>query len=196
MRRGHRPSADRWHCLRASRQGRGLAAELLCSSIRPRQSATLLLLLAALLYPPFRSFFIGAPALRPFSYLGTLRKNIMASSEASHQSSNDHDAFAMSASMRPTLLTDPLDGRETSMTDGFRFIRRHIEFFPASVADVEDRRKKGGIKSEIRVGQIGIRCVHCSHIAPENRVNGTATFPTNLSLVYQSVRNWQSKSSR
>ena len=119
----------------------------------------------------------------------------MASSEASHQSSNDHDAFAMSASMRPTLLTDPLDGRETSMTDGFRFIRRHIEFFPASVADVEDRRKKGGIKSDIRIGQIGIRCVHCSHVAPENRVNGTATFPTNLSLVYQSVRNWQSKSS-
>ena len=120
----------------------------------------------------------------------------MASSEASHQSSNNHDAFAVSASMRPTLLTDPLDGRETSMTDGFRFIRRHIEFFPASVADVEDRRKKGGIKSDIRVGQIGIRCVHCSHVAPENRVNGTATFPTNLSLVYQSVRNWQSKSSR
>lgn len=121
--------------------------------------------------------------------------NNMASPGAS-QSSNNNDAFSVSASMQPTLLTDPLDGRETSMTDGFRFIRHHIEFFPASVNDVEDRRKKGGIKSEIRVGQVGIRCVHCSHVAPENRVNGAATFPTNVSLVYQSVRNWQSKSSR
>ena len=60
-----RSAIGRWHCLRASRQGRGLAAELLCSSIRPRQPATLLLLLAALLYPPFRSVFIGAPAPRP-----------------------------------------------------------------------------------------------------------------------------------
>ena len=116
----------------------------------------------------------------------------MASSAASHSGA---DAFSVSASMQPTLLTDPLDGRETSMTDGFRFIRHHIEYFPAGSDDVEDRRKKGGIKSEIRVGQIGIRCVHCSHVAPENRVNGAATFPTNLSLVYQSVRNWQSKSS-
>lgn len=119
----------------------------------------------------------------------------MASYGAS-QSRNNNDACSVSASMQPTLLADPLDGRETSMTDGFRFIRHHIEFFPAGADDVEDRRKKGGIKSEIRVGQIGIRCVHCSHVAPEDRVNGAATFPTNLSLVYQSVRNWQSKSSQ
>ena len=111
----------------------------------------------------------------------------------SSSSLSEREQFLVSASMRPTLMADPLDGQETEMTDGFRFIRKHIEFFAAGAADVENRRKKGGKKSEIRVGQIGTRCVHCAHVPPEERVNGAAAFPTNLSLVYQSVRNWQSK---
>ena len=106
---------------------------------------------------------------------------------------SEREQFLVSASMRPTLMADPLDGQETEMTDGFRFIRKHIEFFAAGAADVENRRKKGGKKSEIRVGQIGARCVHCAHVPPKARANGAVAFPTNLSLVYQSVRNWQSK---
>ena len=118
----------------------------------------------------------------------------MASSgRAQQESKTCNTDFSVSASMRPTLITDPLDGRETSMTDAFRFIRHHIEFFAADAADVKDRRKKGGVKSEIRVGQIGTRCVHCAHVPPKERSNGAVAFPTNLSLVYQSVRNWQSK---
>ena len=111
----------------------------------------------------------------------------------SSSSLSEREQFLVSASMRPTLMADPLDGQETEMTDGFRFIRKHIEFFAAGAADVENRRKKGGKKSEIRVGQIGTRCVHCAHVPPKERANGTVAFPTNLSLVYQSVRNWQSK---
>ena len=111
----------------------------------------------------------------------------------SSSSLSEREQFLVSSSMRPTLMADPLDGQETEMTDGFRFIRQQIEFFPADSEDVAARRKKGGVKSEIRVGQIGTRCVHCAHVPPKERSNGAVAFPTNLSLVYQSVRNWQSK---
>jgi hypothetical protein len=93
--------------------------------------------------------------------------------------------------MQPVLLSDPLD--EGTMTDTFQFCRRQIEFFTADSEDVAARRKKGGIKQEIHVGQVGIRCVHCAHLSKTGTPSGSISYPASISLVYQAVRNWQSK---
>ena len=94
--------------------------------------------------------------------------------------------------MQPVLLSDPLD--EGTLTDAFQFCRRQIEFFTADSEDVVARHRKGGVKQEIHVGQVGIRCVHCAHVPPKTGVpSGSTSYPASISLVYQSVRNWQSK---
>ena len=93
--------------------------------------------------------------------------------------------------MEPVLLSDPLD--KGNLTDTLCFVRRQTQFFAARQEDVDARFSKGGVKAEIRVGQIGIRCVHCARLAPKDRVNGAVSFPASISFVYQSVRNWQSE---
>jgi len=93
--------------------------------------------------------------------------------------------------MQPVLLSDPLD--EGNLTDAVKFCRRQIEFFTADPEDVHARHKKGGIKQEIYVGQVGIRCVHCARLGKTERPSGSVSYPASISLVYQSVRNWQSE---
>lgn len=97
----------------------------------------------------------------------------------------------LSCTMEPVLLSDPLD--EGNLTDTLCFVRRQTQFFAARQEDVDARFRKGGMKSEIRIGQIGIRCLHCARLAPKDRSSGAVSFPANISLVYQSIRNWQSE---
>ena len=91
----------------------------------------------------------------------------------------------------PVLLSDPLDG--DNLTTAFQFYRRQIELFTADSDDVVARHRKGGVKQEIYVGQVGIRCVHCAHLSKKEPPSGSVSFPASISLVYQAVRNWQSK---
>lgn len=114
--------------------------------------------------------------------------------DGTDESSNGEAAsapFVAGASMQPALLADPLD--EGSLTDAVRFCRRQIEFFTADPDDVHARHKKGGVKQDIYVGQVGIRCVHCARLAKTERPSGSVSYPASISLVYQSVRNWQSE---
>ena len=80
------------------------------------------------------------------------------------------------------------------LTESLAFLRRQLEYFQASAKDVEVRKGKGGKYRTVRVGQIGIRCIHCAHRPAEERATGAVAFPTSTGLVYQAVRNWQRKS--
>jgi len=93
--------------------------------------------------------------------------------------------------MQPVLLSDPLD--EGNLTDAVKFCRRQIEFFTADSEDVRVRRKKGGIKQDVHVGHVGIRCIHCARLSKTDPPSGSVSYPASISLVYQSVRNWQSE---
>ena len=93
--------------------------------------------------------------------------------------------------MQPVMLSDPLD--EDNLTDAVKFCRRQIEFFTADPEDVHARHKKGGIKQDIYVGQVGIRCVHCARLGKTKQPSGSVSYPASISLVYQAVRNWQSE---
>ena len=97
----------------------------------------------------------------------------------------------LSSTMEPVLLSDSLD--EGNLTDTLCFVRRQTQFFAARQEDVDARFSKGGIKSDIRVGQVGIRCVHCARLGKTEQSSGSVSYPASVSLVYQSIRNWQSE---
>ena len=111
--------------------------------------------------------------------------------EASGRRGQQPPELLLSSTMEPVLLSDPLD--EGNLTVTLCFVRRQTQFFAAQQEDVDARFSKGGVKAEIRIGQIGIRCVHCARLAPKDRVNAAVSFPASISLIYQSVRNWQSE---
>ena len=87
-------------------------------------------------------------------------------------------------------MADDLD--DAKLSSSLAFLRRQLEYFQATAADVDIRKKKGGRRT-VHVGQVGIRCVHCAHRPAEERSTGAVAFPTSTGQVYQAVRNWQRK---
>ena len=71
------------------------------------------------------------------------------------------------------------------------FIRLQIEVFTATPIDVAARSRRGGIKRPIAVGRVGLRCIHCARIPPDDRAKGAVSYPQRIRIVHQSVRNWQ-----
>ena len=65
-------------------------------------------------------------------------------------------------------------------------LRKNIEFFEANECDVTSRVR--GRNKAIVLGQVGIRCCFCSHIAPTDRDRGSMYFPSNLLLIYQAAQ--------
>lgn len=65
-------------------------------------------------------------------------------------------------------------------------LRKNIEFFEANECDVTSRVR--GRNKAIVLGQVGIRCCFCSHIAPADRDRGSMYFPSNLLLIYQAAQ--------
>ena len=59
-------------------------------------------------------------------------------------------------------------------------VRRQIEWFAASSSDLADRKLTGvGTSSyPITLGQVGLRCVHCAHIAFTARARGAVSYPS------------------
>ncbi|KAI2502931.1 hypothetical protein MHU86_11518 [Fragilaria crotonensis] len=70
------------------------------------------------------------------------------------------------------------------------FIRRNLEVFCATPADVEIAREDR--KYPIHIGQVGIRCLHCAMAKGEDAARGTAVaFPYSINGIYESVREFQ-----
>ena len=67
------------------------------------------------------------------------------------------------------------------------FLRQQIEFFAATPEDVNTHSR--GRNKKVEVGQVGIRCVHCSKQSVKERSKGTAYFPSTLEGIYQAAQN-------
>lgn len=68
------------------------------------------------------------------------------------------------------------------------YIRKQLEVFCASENDVETARSDR--KYPVQVGQVGIRCIHCSMSSTE--LSGTAVaFPFAINGIYEAVREFQ-----
>jgi hypothetical protein len=94
-----------------------------------------------------------------------------------------HDYF-----QKRILLAMPSD--HDSLSDRQCYVRSEmVEIFAASTKDVSARHSKGAQK--LVAGQVGIRCVHCSHLRPRDRAERAVCYPKSISRIYQTVADMQ-----
>ena len=90
---------------------------------------------------------------------------------------------------RDLPLSSPSD--ETYLSPLVCLMRSQIEIFSATEADVHARAALGGVVQTIRLGRVGIRCIHCWDRPPKERANGAVSYPASIRVLNQAVRNWQ-----
>jgi hypothetical protein len=66
-------------------------------------------------------------------------------------------------------------------------LRQQIELFEATISDVQASAQ--GRNSPIKVGQVGIRCVHCKMLHVKCRARGAVYFPRSIDGIYQVAQN-------
>ena len=66
-------------------------------------------------------------------------------------------------------------------------VRKHIELFEAGIEDVESNAQ--GRNRPIVLGQVGIRCRHCTMLPPRHRSRGAIYYPAKLQGIYQAAQN-------
>jgi len=67
------------------------------------------------------------------------------------------------------------------------FIRKNIEFFAATKEDLSS--PSPGRRNKVSIGQVGIRCIHCSHKPFKERTKRAICYPPTVHGVYHSVSN-------
>ena len=91
-------------------------------------------------------------------------------------------------SQKRMLLAMPNDN--DSLSDRQCFVRTDfVEVFEATEKDVASRHSKGAQK--LAVGQVGIRCIHCSHLRTKDRAERAVCYPSSISRIYQTVADMQ-----
>jgi len=85
----------------------------------------------------------------------------------------------------PCLLAVPEDTQKLSSHQVF--LRNQIEAFQATKDDLTTHTR--GRNKPIKVGQVGIRCVHCAHLPVARRQKGSTYFPASLHGLYQAAQN-------
>ena len=75
---------------------------------------------------------------------------------------------------------------DESLSEYQCLVRQQIEIFEAGLAEVESNAK--GRNKPIVLGQVGIRCRHCSKVAPKQRTKGAMYYPAKLNGLYQAAQ--------
>ena len=102
------------------------------------------------------------------------------------QPSGGLPAFAQHLTGRPAVPLS-IEADERTLSEFQRLVRKHIELFEAKQEDVESNAQ--GRNRPIVLGQVGIRCCHCSHLPPKLRCRGSTYYPTTLQGLYQAAQN-------
>ena len=103
----------------------------------------------------------------------------------------DTDSSQTQAERRPNdsrialPLSQPSDKKKLSKLQCF--LREQIEFFAATPEDVN--AYSTGRNRDVKVGQVGIRCIHCSVLSVKERSKGSTYFPSTLAGIYQASQN-------
>ena len=107
--------------------------------------------------------------------------------DARHAFAADRDVSipAYGASSLPVVLF--MSDDETKLSSYQILLRQQIEAFVASEDDVTSHAR--GRNKPITLGQVGIRCRHCSHTTWNRREKGSAYFPHTLKGLYQAAQN-------
>jgi len=98
------------------------------------------------------------------------------------------EAYNNNSQQKRLLLAMATD--QDSLSDRQCYVRSEmVEIFAASDKDVSSRHSKGAQK--LAEGQVGIRCVHCSHLRPRDRAERAVCYPSSISRIYQTVADMQ-----
>jgi hypothetical protein len=86
---------------------------------------------------------------------------------------------------KPVILYMECDGE--SLSPYQCLVRKQIEVFEALPEDVDTNAQ--GRNRPIILGQVGIRCRHCTVLPPKNRARGAVYYPARLAGLYQAAQN-------
>eukprot|EP00816_Leptocylindrus_hargravesii_P005594 CAMPEP_0196826478 /NCGR_PEP_ID=MMETSP1362-20130617/93641_1 /TAXON_ID=163516 /ORGANISM="Leptocylindrus danicus, Strain CCMP1856" /LENGTH=925 /DNA_ID=CAMNT_0042207051 /DNA_START=80 /DNA_END=2857 /DNA_ORIENTATION=- len=101
---------------------------------------------------------------------------------------NSNDANSNSSSN--SNANNNNNNNNNKLSDLHSFVRQHcIEVFSCTAEDVEKHPRSKGTR-RARLGQVGLRCVHCKHLPLRELANQSISFPTSTAHIYESVRNW------
>ena len=89
---------------------------------------------------------------------------------------------------KPALLYMTCD--DDSLSEYQCLVRKQIELFEARQEEVESNAK--GRNKPIVLGQVGIRCRHCSMLPPRQRTRGAMYYPAKLNGLYQAAQSMAS----
>ena len=83
------------------------------------------------------------------------------------------------------LLAMPEDS--AALNDLHCFVRRNVEVFVATKDDAA--APSPGRRVRVKVGQVGLRCIHCARLPLKERVKRAVCYPPNVSGIYHSISN-------
>lgn len=108
--------------------------------------------------------------------------------EAAAEQANAAEQSGPSSPSSKIMLAIPEDKEWLSDMDCF--IRKQLEVFCATQEDVATARSDR--KYPVHLGQVGIRCLHCSMSKTDSNAKGNAvSFPFAISGIYEAVREFQ-----
>jgi len=130
------------------------------------------------------------PSPAPISYHGNhggpAGERISDSSGSSLQQSYTVDSIGPEVpESLPAVLALPED--DTKLSAYQILLRNQIEAFSATSDDLATHAR--GRNKPINLGQVGIRCRHCKHVALNRRKKGSVYFPFSLLGLYQAAQN-------
>lgn len=99
----------------------------------------------------------------------------------SHQINKNSDQ----ASVFPMPLSSPTDSLHLNALHVF--CRENIEIFAANEEDVASPAP--GRKTRPKLGQIGLRCVHCGKLPQRDRAKRSVCYPPTISAIYHATSN-------
>jgi len=99
---------------------------------------------------------------------------------------------AQAAEMLTGRLASPLylSCDYLSLSEYQMLVRKQIELFEANCDDVDTNAQ--GRNKEITLGQVGLRCRHCSMLPQSERKRGSVYYPAKLDGIYQAAQNMAS----
>jgi hypothetical protein len=113
---------------------------------------------------------------------------------AESSSSQHHQPPALQSTWHPGQVSLSLDEDDDALSELHCFMRRYcVQVFSASAEDVAIPRygRSKSVKVQVQVGQVGIRCLYCSHKPTGARSEGAISYPSSLKNIYHSIETWQ-----
>ena len=132
----------------------------------------------------------------PQSYLANLPSNMRSAIMISAMAKNEVLASIVTPRTKaPETLssvcqtTAPLseEGDRDHLNPLHCFVRQHVEIFTADEKDVA--APAPGRKTPVILGQVGIRCKHCTKLPIKERVKRAICYPPSVEGIYHSVSN-------